>query len=173
MRAAWILALCWAGCFSPDYPENLLCSEKQTCPEGQRCNLVTGRCVGGDGGVDGEYEGPTAEGLGTACVSREGSAGECEAFELGCFVFAGDGDQQASGFCTMRCGGPSAQQICQTGYSGPGQATCVGLLTEDICVVRCGAEWSLPDDCPEGLTCRDTDRDSQNDTCLPPAPGTP
>jgi hypothetical protein len=37
--------LCWlpvgmlAGCFGPAYPEGIPCSERQTCPPGQRCGL--------------------------------------------------------------------------------------------------------------------------------------
>jgi alpha-tubulin suppressor-like RCC1 family protein len=46
-----------AGCFKPTYPEGLACSEGNTCPPGQTCDLATNVCMsevgGGDGGGDG------------------------------------------------------------------------------------------------------------------------
>lgn len=39
----WLLAGMLAGCFGPTYPEGIPCSERQTCPPGQRCG-VNGIC---------------------------------------------------------------------------------------------------------------------------------
>lgn len=47
--AAIILALAAAGCFSPDYPENLACSSDGWCPPGQVCNAANVCIARGDG----------------------------------------------------------------------------------------------------------------------------
>lgn len=39
----WLLVGVLAGCFGPAYPEGIPCSERQTCPPGQRCG-VDGIC---------------------------------------------------------------------------------------------------------------------------------
>jgi hypothetical protein len=165
------------GCFEPSYPEGLLCSTALTCPPGQTCNMATLRCnVGGgsselDGGID---ETPDAISqaqlvmhLGDPCTVT--ASDPCQEFGLVCATRF----DENIGFCSYACTFPA--RSCTNGYSKPGPAPrceLTNLRSVEICVIRCGADFGLPDTCPPGLVCRDMGSPSNgmNDTCTSPRP---
>src|SRR5688500_8299448 len=68
MRWVWLVAL--GACFNPQFPVGIPCSEANTCPPGQTCDLAMGLCLpGADAGPDAAPE-PT----GGTPLGREGTS---------------------------------------------------------------------------------------------------
>jgi hypothetical protein len=96
----------------------------------------------------------------------------CTQYNLTCTFYSPDGTSQNNGFCSLPCpgfGDPFAP--CNRDYDKVGLPVCANVAPEvHLCVIRCGVDNALPDDCPSGLVCRDVNMNGTSDTCLPPAP---
>lgn len=103
---------------------------------------------------DAEVPSVSAEHLGQAC-----NPARCPPD----YICVGLEEGSQKGFCTIKCGGQQDTKTCANGYTGKGQPVC-GLGAEgssdSYCAVVCGSQYSLPNDCPDGLTCKDLSGES-------------
>ncbi|ACY14330.1 fibrinogen-like YCDxxxxGGGW domain-containing protein [Haliangium ochraceum] len=82
-RWFWVgVSFLLGGCFAPNYPEGVACSQAQTCPPGQRCDPASSTCrvsapePADDAGAAPDSAGPTPADAGAA---RDGGGGAVDA----------------------------------------------------------------------------------------------
>jgi hypothetical protein len=164
-----------AGCFSPDPPEGVSCSETGKCPPGQACALgVCRSAAGNDAAIDATT--PPDDG-GAPDASSLGDIGSVCAVDvdcgsgLSCFL-NGPGRNGDLGFCTTSCTpGPDGDADCKA--LDPDLALICFRTAQlvGVCAISCLA---ADDSCPEGLDCQleaDADRiicDVSSDDPMPP-----
>jgi hypothetical protein len=168
MRAILVLScsLVLLGCFDPQPPELVACSETGQCPPGQSCG-VDGLCRSVQGVPDGgtidarvDASGPgdagTSSDLGRYCTGFFDCDSEC--------MLDGPGGDPFQGFCTREC---SLDFECEQGYQGPGLPACASLTPSPVrhCVIRCFSSL----DCPAPLSCI-TDKFCDIASAMPPPP---
>lgn len=142
-----------AGCFSPDPPEGIACSETGQCPPGQRCELGVCRSLAGvlDGSVDAlppiDAIGPPdgtrpPSGIGVVCER------DADCPDLFCFL-DGPGRNDELGFCTTPCvPGPEGDMACTAIDAG-----LICFATAELAGV-CAISCTGPPDCPGELDCQ-------------------
>jgi hypothetical protein len=123
----WLLVGVLAGCFGPTYPEGIPCSERQTCPPGQRC------------GVDGICS-SNAPGIVDARLPDAGPAAGLDARPAPTCPIC---DQNA--VCILESDSPTC--TCNAGFTGDG-ITCADV---DECAPEAPAH-----DCHPQSTCSNT-----------------
>lgn len=138
MRLLALAAVACAGCWQPDYPAGLSCSDAGTCPPGQICrqsvcrepdDLGPGDAPFQDGAIDApttpRIDAPlSAAALGVTCTT----AFPCPDTTPICRSTDGVGED---GFCTLECG------VDQSGTLVPDDALCQAGYTETAGIPRC------------------------------------
>ena len=127
-----------AGCFNPTYPENLPCSEADTCPPSQQCDLSTGICrkqmppIDPDARVSEPIDAPVSEPIDAGvpdAVTRCEERGQCQAGQV-CELDRGE--------CVVASCTDTAQN---------GNETDIDCGGSDCPRCAAGARCELPSDC--------------------------
>jgi hypothetical protein len=88
-----------------------------------------------------------------------------EAHGLVCLTI-GDGGPNKDGFCSKACDPTDPYLSCPDASAGLSYCYHPASDGKTYCGILCGAQYGKSDDCPDGLTCKDTDSNGQNDTCM-------
>jgi cysteine-rich repeat protein len=133
--AAGALACALAGCFDPQYPAGLVCSERQTCPPGQTCDGEICRLPILDAAPsDASFDGAVAD-----------------AAELDAAPDAAAPDDAAPDDAAVDGMPPDASSICGDGVREGGEGCDDGNTTDDGNGCSAGCESSPLVGCTDGL----------------------